>query len=175
MARSLNESLAQWTNEPISAKRPRPRTTDIPSKGDLPLTADDFRRMALIFPETEERAHMGHPDFRVCGKIFATLWYPDQLWAMVKLTPEQQEEFVHAAPSVFFPVKGGSGRRGATSVNLKSAKKATVRRALATAWRNAAPKGRRGLKDIFDSFGRVRMKLPKGTTVKDLIEEGRRL
>jgi hypothetical protein len=141
--------------------------------GGVGVTDDDFRRVALSFPETAERAHMGHPDFRVRGKIFATIW-PDERWGMVKLTTDQQEEFVQAEPAAFAPVKGGWGRQGATSVLLKAAKKATVRRALAAAWRNAAPKGRRGSKDIFDSFGRVRMKLPKGTTVKDLIEEGRR-
>lgn len=103
------------------------------------MTADDFRRMALSFPETAERAHMGHPDFRVRGKIFATIW-PDERWGMVKLTPEQQEEFVQVEPAVFAPVKGGWGRRGATSVSLEAAKKTTVRRALATAWCNTAPK-----------------------------------
>ncbi len=82
---------------------------------------------------------MGHPDFRVRGKIFATIW-PDENWGMVKLTPKQQEIFVQAEPAVFAPVKGGWGRRGATNVILKAAKKATLRGALVTAWRNAAPK-----------------------------------
>ncbi len=80
-------------------------------------------------------------DFRVRGgKIFATLAYPDKKWGMVKLTPEQQEEFVRAEPVVFEPVKGGWGRGGATSVRLESAKKKTVRPAMAAAWCNAAPK-----------------------------------
>lgn len=104
------------------------------------MTANDFRRMALSFLETAERAHMGHPDFRVAGKIFATLQYPDESWGMVKLTPEQQQEFVQAEPAVFVAVKGGWGRKGATSVHLKPAKKKIVRKALATAWCNAAPK-----------------------------------
>ncbi len=64
---------------------------------------------------------MHHPDFRVRGgKIFATLAYPDKKWGMVKLTPEQQEEFVRAEPEVFEPVKGGWGRGGATSVRLEN-------------------------------------------------------
>ncbi len=104
------------------------------------MTAEHFRRMALGFPETSESAHMGHPDFRVRGRIFATLCWPDEDWGMVKLTPNQQEMFVQAKPEVFVPVKGGWGRRGATNVRLKAANKATLRRALAAAWRIAAPK-----------------------------------
>jgi hypothetical protein len=105
------------------------------------VTAEQFRRIALRFPEVEERSHMDHPDFRVRGgKIFATLAYPDGKWGMVKLTPEQQEEFVGAEPEVFEPVKGGWGRGGATSVRLKSATKAILRPAMAAAWCNAAPK-----------------------------------
>jgi hypothetical protein len=104
------------------------------------VTSNDFRRLALSFPEASESSHMGHPDFRVGGKIFATLGYPEESWAMVKLAPVEQEMFVKAEPKVFAPVNGGWGRRGATNVVLKSAKKATVRRALAPAWSLAAPK-----------------------------------
>ena len=81
---------------------------------------------------------MGHPDFRVGGKIFATLGYPDELWGMVKLTPEQQEAFVESHPKVFAPVKGGWGLRGATNVRLKAASRRTLGPALETAWRNVA-------------------------------------
>jgi hypothetical protein len=104
------------------------------------MTAGDFRRLALGFPEATEGEHMDHPDFRVGGKIFATLGYPDMGVGMVKLFPDQQAEFVRAEPKVFAPVKGGWGRRGATHVRLKAAKKASVKRALATAWRNTAPR-----------------------------------
>jgi len=104
------------------------------------MTKSEFRRVALGFPETTEKAHQSHPDFRVAGKIFATLGYPGAQWAMVKLTPEQQSEFVSAEPSVFVPVKGGWGRKGATNVKLRPAKKASVRSALAAAWCNTAPK-----------------------------------
>lgn len=104
------------------------------------MTANDFRRLALSFPETAESAHMGHPDFRVGGKIFATLSHPDEGWGMVKLTSEQQEELVRTEPAMFVPVKGGWGRQGATSVHLKVASKTVVRQALAAAWRNRAPK-----------------------------------
>ena len=83
---------------------------------------------------------MGHPDFRVGGKIFATLAAPDPKWGMVKLTPDEQELFVQIEPEGFQPVKGGWGRQGATNVRLRSAKKSTVREALVAAWRNRAPK-----------------------------------
>ena len=104
------------------------------------MTVDGFRKLALSFPEAEERAHMGHPDFRVCGKIFATLGYPDTGWAMVRLTPEQQDGFVDADSKAFMPVKGGWGVKGATNVHLKSAKPALVKAALTAAWLNMAPK-----------------------------------
>lgn len=104
------------------------------------MTPQDFRRMALSLPETSEESHMEHPDFRVGGKIFATLGYPRNGWAMVKLTPEQQDTFMKAEPEVFVPVKGGWGRRGATNVILRAATKATLRRALVAAWRKTAPK-----------------------------------
>jgi hypothetical protein len=103
------------------------------------MTAKDFRRMALGFPEAEERAHMRHPDFRVAGKIFATLGYPDKDYAMVKLTPLEQEMFVKAQPTVFNPCNGAWGRRGCTNVRLKGARKRSMRRALEAAWRLAAP------------------------------------
>jgi len=109
------------------------------------MTAEDFRRLALSFPEATESAHMDHPDFRVRNKIFATLAYPDQDWAMVKLTPPQQQIFVQSDPEIFVPVKGGWGRRGATSVRLKAATKNVTRLALAAAWRATAPKSLAGL------------------------------
>jgi hypothetical protein len=104
------------------------------------MTPSDFRRLALSFPEATEQSHMDHPDFRVAGKIFATLGYPEQGWAMVKLTPIEQEIFMKAQRSVFSPCAGAWGRRGATSIRLKAARKPTVRRALQAAWLLAAPK-----------------------------------
>jgi hypothetical protein len=104
------------------------------------MKAEGFRRLALALPEAAEVGHMGHPDFRVGGKIFATLGYPDDGWGMVKLTPDQQEALVSAEPSVYVAVKGGWGRRGATNVRLRAAKTASLRVALATAWRNVAPR-----------------------------------
>ena len=81
---------------------------------------------------------MNHPDFRVAGKIFATLGYPENGWAMVKLTPVEQEMLVKAQPKVFNPCTGAWGRRGCTNVRLNSARKPTLRRALEAAWRLAA-------------------------------------
>jgi len=83
---------------------------------------------------------MDHPDFRVCGKIFATLGHPAKGWGMVKLTPEQQHYYSKDFPDVFVPVKGAWGRRGATSVHLKTVSKEALRTAIAAAWRNTAPK-----------------------------------
>jgi hypothetical protein len=102
------------------------------------MTSNDFRRIALSFPETEERAHMDHPDFRVAGKIFATLGYPQDGYAMVKLTPIEQQMFVKAQPKVFNPCSGAWGRRGATNVRLRGARTPTLRRALEAAWRLVA-------------------------------------
>jgi hypothetical protein len=104
------------------------------------LTANDFRRLALAMPETTESAHMDHPDFRVRGKVFATLGYPAKGRGMVRLTPEQQHYFSKDYPDIFIPVKGAWGRRGATSVHLKVVRKETLQKAISAAWRNTAPK-----------------------------------
>jgi hypothetical protein len=105
----------------------------------MPVTRREFRNMALSFAETEARSHMGHPDFRVAGKIFATLGYPDSTWGMLKLTPIEQRMFIDAEPKAFKPSAGAWGRRGATNVKLGAVKKTTLRRAMAAAWEFAAP------------------------------------
>jgi hypothetical protein len=104
------------------------------------MTANEFRELALSFPEAIESAHMHHPDFRVGGRIFATLGYPNKDSAMVKLTPDEQKEFVRSNQGVFTPVKGAWGRQGATNVDLPVARIKIVREALTAAWRNTAPK-----------------------------------
>ena len=104
------------------------------------MTTDGFRRLAMRMPEAAEVGHMGHPDFRVRGKIFATLGYPTGEWAVVVLAPEQQEAFCTAEPSVFVPVKGKWGARGATTVRLRPARASSVRLALLAAWRKVAPR-----------------------------------
>lgn len=104
------------------------------------MTPKGFRQIALSLPETEERSHMNHPDFRVGGKIFATLGYPDKTRAMVKLSPEDQHNFSKDYPDLFTPLKGAWGRRGATSVYLKAARKEPLTKAIQAAWRTIAPK-----------------------------------
>lgn len=104
------------------------------------MTPEAFRRIALALPDVEEREHMGHPDFRVENRIFATLGYPDSSWGMVKLYPDQQKDLLTAAPEMFEPAKGSWGEKGCTNVLLKQATEAQVKTALCTAWRNAAVK-----------------------------------
>jgi len=82
---------------------------------------------------------MGHPDFRVNGKIFATLNYPNRDWGMVKLTTDQQLDLVKSDSS-FVPVKGKWGKQGSTNVHLRSVSRRKLGEALEAAWRNAAPK-----------------------------------
>jgi hypothetical protein len=103
-------------------------------------TPDDFRRIALSFPGAEERSHMGHPDFRVGGKIFATLGAPNAAWGMASLMPEQQEDFITLAPDAFKPAAGAWGRGGSTLVRLEAVPGALLEAALAAAWRKRAPK-----------------------------------
>jgi hypothetical protein len=104
------------------------------------MTEDDFRKLALSLPEATESSHMSHPDFRVRGKIFATLRAPAEGWGMVKLTPAEQRRFVQEEPEVFALVKGAWGRQGCTNVILAAATGEIVRPALVAAWRNTAPK-----------------------------------
>lgn len=100
------------------------------------MTPDEFREIALSFPETEERSHMNHPDFRIRGgRLFATLNYPDKSHGMAALTPAQQQEFMRM-DAAFSPVKGKWGEQRATTIDLASADEETVRQALVTAWQN---------------------------------------
>jgi hypothetical protein len=85
------------------------------------MTSAAFRKLALSLPEATEQSHMSHPDFRVRGKIFATMSYPDATKAMVKLSNMQQDTLVHAFPKMFAPVPGKWGENGATHVTLRHA------------------------------------------------------
>jgi hypothetical protein len=115
-------------------------SVDFSSRRERIVTKNAFRNMALSLPEAVESAHMDHPDFRVRGKIFATLGYPQNGWGMVKLTPAQQAEFVEKEPNVFVPAAGAWGTRGCTTVRLAKASGDTLFTALVAAWRNVAPK-----------------------------------
>jgi hypothetical protein len=99
------------------------------------MTADDFRRIALSFPGAEKGSHMGAVDFRVGGRIFATLASVAQGYGNLVLTPDQQSAFVGEAPGVFVPVAGGWGRMGATHIRLAAASQDVLTGALQTAWK----------------------------------------
>lgn len=103
------------------------------------MLPDDFRRLALALPETEEREHQDHPDFRVGGKVFASLGQ-DGEWAMLKLAPEAQAKCVEKHPELFEPFAGAWGKQGCTRVWLAKAKDADLVKLVDSAWRRTAPK-----------------------------------
>jgi hypothetical protein len=118
------------------------------------MSPDDFRRIALSLEGAEEGSHFGQADFRVGGRIFATLAAEKQGYGNLMLTPEQQAMFVAEAPAIFLPIPGGWGKNGATHVRLTAANEDVLLGALRTAWklrveknqkvgkRSAAPKPR---------------------------------
>jgi hypothetical protein len=108
-------------------------------------TADDFRRIALGLEDAVEGAHMGHPDFRCGGRIFASLHH-DMKWGMVKLTPDEQREYLSEHPGVFKPEAGAWGRQGCTAVKLDAVDEETLGAALTVA--------RRGVVDRRSRTGR---------------------
>lgn len=117
------------------------------------MNVDDFRRLALSLPGAEESSHMGAPDFRVGGRIFATLASQHQGYGNLMLTPDQQAAFTEELPDVFLPVAGGWGRMGATHIQLSGATEDILAGALRTAWKlrveknaKSAPKKHRSTK-----------------------------
>jgi uncharacterized protein (TIGR02246 family) len=105
------------------------------------MTPESFRRIALGLGGAVEKAHHGHPDFRVDGRVFATLGYPDKKHGMVALTPAQQRVWVREHATAVLPVKGVWGAQGATLVRLQAIDEETLGEALTLAWRNAREKG----------------------------------
>jgi YjbR protein len=99
------------------------------------MSSDKFRRIALSMKGANEGAHMGHPDFRANGRIFATI-YPDGQSGMVKLTPAQQQEFMREDSATFAPASGAWGRQGCTTVRFDSIDEDTLGRAITFAWQN---------------------------------------
>jgi hypothetical protein len=99
------------------------------------MNGDDFRRIALSFEGAEESSHMGQPDFRVDGRIFATLASAKQGYGNLRLTLEQQAAFVEELPKVFLPIAGGWGRMGMTHIRLAAANEDVLAGALHTAWK----------------------------------------
>lgn len=98
------------------------------------MTPRAFRNMALELPDVIESEHMSHPDFRVRGKVFATLGYPSDEFAAIMLTPQEQARFVREGSGTFAPVNGSWGLKGSTTVCLQTADSQLVKRALAAAW-----------------------------------------
>jgi hypothetical protein len=118
---------------------PRAVGRDMPRKK---LTAGDFRRIALGMKDALEASHMDHPDFRVNGRIFATL-HADMEWGMVNLRPEEQQRFVQDAPEAFKPENGAWGLQGMhTAVRLDRVDEETLGEALTLAWRHRAEQPR---------------------------------
>jgi len=103
------------------------------------VTTAEFRRLALALPDASEGRHMGHADFRVGGKIFATLGYPDRGYAAVMLSPADQDLLVRHHPTAFAPAPGAWGKQGSTTVVLRAATRTAVRAALESAWTRRAP------------------------------------
>ena len=99
------------------------------------MTPDEFRRLALKMHGAIEGAHMGHPDFRANGRIFATL-YPDGKSGMVKLTADQQQDFMNVDPAAFTPASGAWGRQGCTTVQLNLVAEDRLGEAMTLAWQN---------------------------------------
>ena len=126
-------------NNSLSRRRKRARlSSNVRQTSRVKMTTDEFRKMALEIPMAVELLHMNHPDFRVAGKIFASLGVPEEGWGMVKLSPEQQRALVNKAPETFKPCNGAWGRQGCTNVYLPSAKTRFVREALNAAEKNVA-------------------------------------
>ena len=102
------------------------------------MNVASFRALALELPGVVEASHQGHADFRVRGKIFATLGYPDDGHGMVKLSRDEQAKRVRQFPGVFAPAKGAWGEQGSTLVKLEAAAEtaavAAVKSAIRSAW-----------------------------------------
>jgi hypothetical protein len=111
------------------------------------MTVKDFRRIALSFDGVEESSHMGNPDFRVGGRIFATLASAKQGFGNLKLTLEQQAAFVEELPEIFLPIAGGWGRMGMTHIRLAAASEDVLTGALHTAWKLRVERNAKGAKN----------------------------
>jgi hypothetical protein len=110
-------------------------------KGLTAVRERDFRRIALDLEGAVEGEHMGHPDFRVNNRIFATLQH-DRAFGMVSLTPDQQADFMREHSDAFAPASGAWGRGGATIVRLAAVAEETLGEAMTLAWQNTVSKDR---------------------------------
>ena len=107
------------------------------------MKAPDFRRIALTLEGAEEGSHMGAADFRVGGRIFATLASQKEGYGNLMLTPELQAEFVGEAPDIFVPIHGGWGRMGMTHIRLAKANEDVLTGALQAAWKLRVEKNKK--------------------------------
>lgn len=107
------------------------------------MDASNFRRIALSFDGAQESSHMGSPDFRVGGRIFATLASQSKGFGNLQLTLEQQAAFVAEQPDIFLPIPGGWGRNGMTHIRLASASEDVLAGALRAAWKLRLEKNRK--------------------------------
>ena len=131
------------------------------------MKAADFRRLALSLEGAEEGSHFGAADFRVGGRIFATLAAEKQGYGNLMLMPEQQAGFVAEEPEIFFPIPGGWGRNGATHVALSKANEDLLLGALRTAWRLRVEKNQKS------KPGRVSAKAGAANSVRKQTRSGK--
>src|SRR5580704_1445461 len=120
------------------------------------VTAKDFKRMALSMEGAEEGSHMGAVDFRVGGRIFATLASVKEGYGNLMLTPEIQAEFLRERPDLFLPVHGGWGRMGATHIRLEVADEDSLHGALHSAWKLRVEKNKKGSKSTGRRTGKTK-------------------
>lgn len=120
------------------------------------MKSSDFRRIALSLEGAEEGSHMGAADFRVGGRIFATLAAISQGYGNLMLTPEKQAAFVAEAPEIFLPIAGGWGKNGATHIHLSAANEDVLTGALRTAWNLRMDKNQKTGKGKKPSIARKR-------------------
>ena len=126
------------------------------------MNAQDFRRLALLLEGAQEGSHMGSVDFRVGGRIFATLASVKDGYGNLMLSPEQQVSFVEEQPDLFLPVAGGWGRMGATHIRLASANEDALAGALRTAWKLRVDKNAKAGKKKLASAPKSKKKTSRG-------------
>jgi hypothetical protein len=130
------------------------------------MNLHDFRRIALSFPNTEESSHMGSPDFRVGGRIFATLASASQGCGNLMLTLEQQQAFIQDLPEVFLPIHGGWGRMGMTHIRLAQATEDVLTGALHTAYKLRIEKNAKSVKKRISALSQIKPKPAKSAKPK---------
>lgn len=104
------------------------------------MRPEDVRALALLLPQTITGAHKGNPDFRVAGRIFATLWVEEDR-VVLRLAPDDQARLIAAEPDLFAEIPGAWGRRGWTNLDLDACEEEILREGLLAAWRATAPAG----------------------------------